>query len=129
MDAIKNDEEPSSGLKSRTSEMELDRAESKETSQANNKKAENQEPSQAENQEEEKKEDQESSETPSIVEILTLKENFLQTVQNSFFNVDQPLQKDDRQGTKNYLDYIKGNQDSFSKGKVASYYSQCLKGL
>ena len=58
MDAIKNDEEPSSGLKSRTSEMELDRAESQEPSQANNQKEENQEPSQAENQEEEKKEDQ-----------------------------------------------------------------------
>ena len=88
-----------------------------------------QEPSQADNQEEEKKKDQESNEMLSIVEILTEKENFLQAVQNSFFKVDQPLEKDDKQGTKNYLDYIKGNQDSFSKGKVASYYSQCLKGL
>ena len=52
--------------------MELDRSES-------------QEPSQANNQEEEKKEDQESSEMLSIVGILTQKENFLQTVQNSFF--------------------------------------------
>ena len=65
----------------------------------------------------------------SIVQILFRKQNFLQTVHKSFFKVNQPLQKDDKQGTKNYLDYIKGNQDNFLKGKVESYYSQCLKGL
>ena len=62
----------------------------------------------------------------SIEEILTHEESFIKTVQNSFFSVMEANEVDESKGSKNFLNYIKGD---YKERKEGEYYMQCLQGL